>query len=162
VTNWHIADTNQQILPATRSVLLLLRAMSLVPPENFAMSAPASLTPRARCPPVVCWESANANTLTPFRVTHGIYRSSYPTKKTLPFLKQIGVRSIVYLCLEEYTEGAKKFIEENDIRLFPHGTPGITHALSPAALLRLTAACRQQRAIRSRGRGSHIRGAAGA
>jgi hypothetical protein len=30
----------------------------------------------------------------------------------------------VYLCLEEYTEGAKKFLYENDIRLFPHGTPG--------------------------------------
>ncbi len=59
-----------------------------------------------------------------FRVARGVYRSSYPTKKTLPFLKQIGVRSIVYLCLEEYTDGAKKFLEENDIQLFPHGTPG--------------------------------------
>lgn len=58
------------------------------------------------------------------RVAKGIYRSSYPTKKTLPFLKHIGVRSVVYLCLEEYTEGAKKFLYENDIRLFPHGTPG--------------------------------------
>ena len=57
------------------------------------------------------------------------------------------MRSIVYLCLEEYTEGAKKFIDENDIRLFPHGTPGTPQFLSPAALLRLTAACRQQRAI---------------
>jgi tyrosine-protein phosphatase SIW14 len=53
-----------------------------------------------------------------------VYRSSYPTKKTLPFLKRIGVRSIVYLCLEEYTDGGKKFLEENNIRLFPHGTPG--------------------------------------
>jgi tyrosine-protein phosphatase SIW14 len=66
-----------------------------------------------------------SSSLTPsFRVAHGVYRSSYPTKKTLPFLKHIGVRSIVYLCLEEYTDGAKKFLEENDIRLFPHGTPG--------------------------------------
>ncbi len=68
-----------------------------------------------------------------FRVARGVYRSSYPTKKTLPFLKQIGVRSIVYLCLEEYTESAKKFLEENDIQLFPHGTPGRHPAAAAAA-----------------------------
>jgi tyrosine-protein phosphatase SIW14 len=76
-----------------------------------------------------------------------VYRSSYPTKKTLPFLKQIGVRSVVYLCLEEYTEGSRKFLEDNGIALFPHGTPGDPQLRSPSETLHLTAPCRQQRAI---------------
>ena len=109
--------------------------MTLVPPENFAMLVhilPAHCVNPVhllRCCILLTWTLtlnplASTYTLTVCRVAYGLYRSSYPTKKTLPFLKHIGVRSIVYLCLEEYTDGAKKFLEENEIRLFPHGTPG--------------------------------------
>jgi hypothetical protein len=111
--------------------------MTLVPPENFAMLVhilPAHCVYPVHllrcCILLTCILTLNplasTYTLNVCRVAHGVYRSSYPTKKTLPFLKHIGVRSIVYLCLEEYTDGAKKFLEENDIRLFPHGTPGST------------------------------------
>ena len=47
----------------------------------------------------------------------GVYRSGYPTKKNFPFLCSLGLRSICYLCPEEYAQANQKFCEEQNIVL---------------------------------------------
>mmetsp|Transcript_8267 Transcript_8267/g.19079 ORF Transcript_8267/g.19079 Transcript_8267/m.19079 type:complete len:196 (-) Transcript_8267:58-645(-) len=66
----------------------------LYPPENFAM------------------------------VYTGVYRSGYPTKKNFPFLEKLKLKSLIYLCEEEYADAGRKFLEENGIRLLRHGVTG--------------------------------------
>ncbi|PKI84325.1 hypothetical protein MVES_001628 [Malassezia vespertilionis] len=66
----------------------------LVPPENFAM------------------------------VNSWIYRSSFPKKKHFPFLKTLGLRSVLTLILEDYPEQNINFLDENGIRFFQYGIPG--------------------------------------
>ena len=50
-------------------------------------------------------------------VCPGIYRSGYPTKKNFEFVKSLGLRSICYLCPEEYASGNQKLCEECGIRV---------------------------------------------
>lgn len=47
----------------------------------------------------------------------GVYRSGYPTKKNFLFLKALKLRSICYLCPEDYAEANQKFCEENGIQV---------------------------------------------
>jgi len=58
------------------------------------------------------------------QVCPGIYRSSFPTKKNFKFLKHLGMRSILTLVLEDYTEANKQFNKENGIKLLQFGVPG--------------------------------------
>jgi tyrosine-protein phosphatase SIW14 len=67
---------------------------ALVPPENFCM------------------------------VWKGIYRSAFPTKRNLHFLRTIGIRSVLCLCPEDYPESSRAFFEANGIRLIQHGVDG--------------------------------------
>ncbi|EPQ31640.1 uncharacterized protein PFL1_00973 [Pseudozyma flocculosa PF-1] len=66
----------------------------LVPPDNFAM--------------VNTW----------------VYRSSFPKKKHFPFLKTLGLRSVLTLILEEYPEQNTKFLDQEGITFFQFGIPG--------------------------------------
>lgn len=73
----------------------------LIPPENFAM------------------------------VNSWLYRSSFPKKKHFPFLKTLGLRSVLYvicscrtLILEDYPEQNIQFLDENGITFFQYGIPG--------------------------------------
>ena len=68
--------------------------MTLCPPENFAM------------------------------VWRGIYRSSYPTKRNFTFLQQLGLRSILFLCPEEYPESHTSFMQEHGVELLQFSTEG--------------------------------------
>ncbi|TPX61421.1 hypothetical protein SpCBS45565_g07260 [Spizellomyces sp. 'palustris'] len=61
---------------------------SVVPPLNFAMVAP------------------------------GVYRSGYPNKKNFPFLKKLGLKSIMYLCEDEYSEDTLAFLGGYGIKIF--------------------------------------------
>ncbi|KAL6567521.1 Tyrosine-protein phosphatase dsp1 [Orobanche gracilis] len=54
----------------------------------------------------------------------GIYRSGFPDVPNFPFLKTLGLRSIIYLCPEPYPEANVQFLEENGIRLFQFGVEG--------------------------------------
>jgi tyrosine-protein phosphatase SIW14 len=47
----------------------------------------------------------------------GVFRSGYPAAKNFPFLRTLGLRSICYLCPEEYGVSNQKFCEENNIFL---------------------------------------------
>lgn len=57
-------------------------------------------------------------------VCPGVYRSGYPTKKNLAFLRALGLKSIVYLCPEEYAESNLKFCEEEKINVLRFPTEG--------------------------------------
>ncbi|KAI8898285.1 tyrosine phosphatase family-domain-containing protein [Globomyces pollinis-pini] len=66
-------------------------------------------------------------------ITEGVYRSAFPKKRNFPFLKKLGLKSILYtgylnyfrtLILEDYPEQNVKFLEENNITLFQFGVAG--------------------------------------
>lgn len=57
-------------------------------------------------------------------VCPGVYRSGYPTKKNFPFLRSVGLRSILYLCPEDYAESNLKFCDEEGIKVFHFPTEG--------------------------------------
>ncbi|SPO28417.1 related to SIW14 - protein involved in actin filament organization [Ustilago trichophora] len=66
----------------------------LLPPDNFAM------------------------------VNSHVYRSSFPKKKHFPFLRTLGLRSVLTLILEEYPETNSTFLDQNGITFFQFGIPG--------------------------------------
>ncbi|SPO47106.1 related to SIW14 - protein involved in actin filament organization [Moesziomyces antarcticus] len=66
----------------------------LLPPDNFAM------------------------------VNSHVYRSSFPKKKHFPFLRTLGLRSVLTLILEEYPETNASFLDQNGITFFQFGIPG--------------------------------------
>ena len=66
----------------------------LIPPDNFAM------------------------------VNSFVYRSSFPKKKHFPFLRTLGLRSVLTLILEEYPEQNTKFLDDNGITFYQYGIPG--------------------------------------
>lgn len=57
-------------------------------------------------------------------VCPGVYRSGYPTKKNYSFLRALRLRSILYLCPEDYAESNLKFCEENGIHVLRFPTEG--------------------------------------
>ena len=62
--------------------------MKLVPPLNFSLVSP------------------------------GVYRSGYPNKKNFPFLKQLKLKSMLYLCEDDYSSETLEFLQENQIQSF--------------------------------------------
>ena len=64
------------------------------PPDNFAMVAP------------------------------GVYRGSFPNKKSLPFMERLNLSSILYLCPEDPPEYYVSFMKKNSIKLLHHGMQG--------------------------------------
>jgi tyrosine-protein phosphatase SIW14 len=47
----------------------------------------------------------------------GVYRSGYPTKKNFEFIESLGLKSICYLCPEEYAPANQKLCEEMSIKV---------------------------------------------
>ena len=57
-------------------------------------------------------------------VWRGIYRSSFPTKRNFSFLKHLRIRSVVYLCPEEYPESHVSFLHGIGAQLLQFGVEG--------------------------------------
>lgn len=74
--------------------MLLNPVEILVPPSNFAM------------------------------VDIGLYRSGFFKKKNFPFLKRLGLKSVLFLCPEEYPKANLEFLESIDANLFQFGVQG--------------------------------------
>ncbi|KAJ1657741.1 tyrosine-protein phosphatase siw14 [Dispira simplex] len=53
-----------------------------------------------------------------------VYRSSFPSKKHFPFLKKIGIKSIITLSLEPYPPQNLQFLQDYHITLFRFCMPG--------------------------------------
>jgi tyrosine-protein phosphatase SIW14 len=57
-------------------------------------------------------------------VWRGIYRSSYPTKRNFSFLQQIGIKSIVFLCPEDYPDSHVEFLKDQGAQLLQFASEG--------------------------------------
>lgn len=57
-------------------------------------------------------------------VNSWLYRSSFPKKKHFPFLKTLGLKSVLTLILEEYPEQNTQFLDEEGITFYQYGIPG--------------------------------------
>ncbi|KAJ3367370.1 hypothetical protein GGF31_007535 [Allomyces arbusculus] len=51
-------------------------------------------------------------------VASGVYRSGYPNKKNYAFLKSLKLKSILYLCPEDYNEDNVEFLKDNKVAFF--------------------------------------------
>ncbi|KAL5565419.1 hypothetical protein UlMin_028583 [Ulmus minor] len=51
-------------------------------------------------------------------VDNGIFRLGFPGSANFSFLQSLGIRSIVYLCLELYPEANNEFLKDNGIILY--------------------------------------------
>eukprot|EP01137_Pigoraptor_chileana_P014587 Opistho-2@69394 len=101
-----------------------------------AGDAPVPATARAELPPSLSVTAASASIgrnsipaifvppLNFAMVAPGVYRSGYPNKKNFPFLKRLGLKSLLYLCPEPYAENNVGFLTENGIGLFHFGIFG--------------------------------------
>ncbi|KAL3604925.1 hypothetical protein D5086_005784 [Populus alba] len=65
--------------------------LNLIPPLNFAM------------------------------VDNGIFRSGFPDSANFSFLQTLGLRSIICLCPEPYTEATTEFLRDGGMRLYQFG-----------------------------------------
>ena len=50
-------------------------------------------------------------------VAKGIYRGSYPNTRNFSFLKHLGLKTILFLCPEDYAPANAEFLKANNIRL---------------------------------------------
>ena len=69
----------------------------------------------------------DAKLIPPFNfamVSKGIYRSGYPVSKNFSFLKKLHLRSVLYLCPEEYPKANRDFLAQNNIQLLHFGMNG--------------------------------------
>lgn len=57
-------------------------------------------------------------------VEHGVFRSSFPRTKNIPFLQRLNLKSVVSLVPEDYPEAMIDFYKLNGTRLFPLGLDG--------------------------------------
>ncbi|RNF22687.1 tyrosine phosphatase [Trypanosoma conorhini] len=86
-----------------------------------ALPAPSALMPR-QLPPAM--QEPLVPSINFAMVCPGVYRSGYPTRKNYRFLRALRLRTILYLCPEDYAESNVKFCEENGIRLLRFATEG--------------------------------------
>ncbi|KAH8548107.1 tyrosine phosphatase family-domain-containing protein [Umbelopsis sp. PMI_123] len=68
--------------------------MPLVPPLNFAMVAP------------------------------GVYRSGHPNRQNFPFLRKLGLKTVMYFAMEDLTPDMEQFMQEEGIEIFHYRTEG--------------------------------------
>lgn len=57
-------------------------------------------------------------------VNSWLYRSSFPKKKHFPFLRTLGLKSVLTLILEEYPEQNTEFLDDEGITFYQFGIPG--------------------------------------
>lgn len=58
------------------------------------------------------------------QVLPGLYRSSFPKAESFPFLRHLGLKSVLSLVQEDYPEEHAKFMDEIGIKHFQVGMPG--------------------------------------
>ena len=57
-------------------------------------------------------------------VTRGVYRSSFPRTRHIPFLKKLGLRTVLTLVPEEVPRALRVFYEETGVNMVQIGMPG--------------------------------------
>lgn len=54
----------------------------------------------------------------------GVYRSSFPRSKNIPFLRSLGLRAVVALIPEDYPVHMTDFYKQSGVKLISHGLDG--------------------------------------
>eukprot|EP00617_Octactis_speculum_P013689 CAMPEP_0185745498 /NCGR_PEP_ID=MMETSP1174-20130828/3850_1 /TAXON_ID=35687 /ORGANISM="Dictyocha speculum, Strain CCMP1381" /LENGTH=184 /DNA_ID=CAMNT_0028419541 /DNA_START=89 /DNA_END=643 /DNA_ORIENTATION=+ len=57
-------------------------------------------------------------------VEKGIFRSGFPTKRNFPFLKRLGLCTVLTVVLEDYPASSREFYGKNGIKLLQFGMEG--------------------------------------
>ena len=70
-------------------------------------------------------------------VSKNLYRSGYPNKRNFQFLKKLQLKSIVYLCPDDYSEDNELFLKENGIAFFHLKIKGNKVGFRPISSLRI-------------------------
>ncbi|KAJ6390241.1 hypothetical protein OIU77_024459 [Salix suchowensis] len=86
-----VIDRRELIPPPVFPFPVVGDELNLTPPLNFAM------------------------------VDNGIFRSGFPDSPNFSFLQTLGLRSIICLCPEPYTEATTEFLKDGGIRLYQFG-----------------------------------------
>ncbi|KAJ6729244.1 TYROSINE-PROTEIN PHOSPHATASE [Salix viminalis] len=86
-----VIDRRELIPPPVFPFPVVGDELNLIPPLNFAM------------------------------VDNGIFRSGFPDSPNFSFLQTLGLRSIICLCPEPYTEATTEFLKDGGIRLYQFG-----------------------------------------
>ncbi|XP_047328716.1 tyrosine-protein phosphatase DSP5-like [Impatiens glandulifera] len=68
-------------------------------------------------------------------VEEGIYRSGFPQESNFGFLKNLNLKSIVYLCPEPYPKQNLEFLQSNGVRLFQFGIDGTKEENIPGKII---------------------------
>lgn len=87
----------------------------------------APTRPKARLPPNKPDSKLDSHVYPPENfcmVSRGIYRGSFPPKKSLAFMEKLGLKSIVYLCPEEPPAYYLEFMRQNNVQFLHHGLKG--------------------------------------
>ncbi|CCH59537.1 hypothetical protein TBLA_0B07200 [Henningerozyma blattae CBS 6284] len=102
-----VIEENTTNISRPNSLSIDIAKIDLVPPENFSS------------------------------VVGGVYRSGLPRPENFPFLKKLGLRSILLLLPEPYSSEHINWMEENGIKLFQVGLSGNKEPFAniPAQLL---------------------------
>ena len=53
-----------------------------------------------------------------------VFSAGFPGKKNFPFLKTLNLRTILYLCPEEYPEANIAFLNQQHVQLLQYGVAG--------------------------------------
>ncbi|CAK7349043.1 unnamed protein product [Dovyalis caffra] len=86
-----VIDRRDLTSPSMVASPLVGDELNLIPPLNFAM------------------------------VDNGIFRSGFPDSANFSFLQTLGLRSIICLCPEPYSEATTEFLKDGGIRLYQFG-----------------------------------------
>ncbi|PWN27857.1 hypothetical protein BDZ90DRAFT_232237 [Jaminaea rosea] len=123
--------------PAAHSTASLLTASAASSQQQKTLNG--STTAHATIPPTLPIHASSTAVVTPLESPHlspllppdnfsmvntWLYRSSFPKKKHFPFLRTLGLRSVLTLILEEYPDQNTQFLDSEGITFFQFGIPG--------------------------------------
>ncbi|CAG8610608.1 6668_t:CDS:2 [Paraglomus brasilianum] len=57
-------------------------------------------------------------------VSPGVYRSGHPNRQNFPFLKKLGLKTIMYLSSDDFNEELHQFVTDQDIQVFHYKISG--------------------------------------
>lgn len=101
----------------------------LIPPSVLTMELYPSLTPtpsftsKTATPTTPTTATVNRKLISPLSfgtVYDGVYRSSYPATKTLPFVEKLKLKSMVCLHSSDITHELRAFANKNNIKIYEY------------------------------------------
>ncbi|XP_044504029.1 tyrosine-protein phosphatase DSP1-like isoform X2 [Mangifera indica] len=108
-----IHQQQEEAAPAEEDMCRIIEVASVVDLSHLAIPPPFAGDDLSLIPP-----------LNFSMVDNGIFRSGFPDSANFSFLQNLRLRSIIYLCPEQYPDSNMEFLKSNGIRLFQFGIEG--------------------------------------